>query len=82
MLGRRSRIATFLTKQAKFRHRLALGALGGGAAAVMVGADDINRALAGMSPQQMAMRRAMRAKSSFTPSFGYGAVGESLKKRM
>jgi len=82
MLGRRSRIAALLTKEAKFRHRLALGVLGGGAAAAMVGADDVQRALAGMRPEQMAMRRAMRAKSNFTPSYGRGAFMDSLKKRM
>lgn len=74
MLGRRSRIAAFLTKQAKLRHRLALGVGGGLTAAGMVGYRDVKRALAEMSPEQMAFRRAMGTKPTFKPSYGAGAV--------
>jgi len=81
MLGRRSRIATLLTKQARITGgRLALGLGGGLAAAGAIGYHDVRRALAGMTPEQMAYRRAMGAKATFKPSYGYGALKTSLER--
>jgi hypothetical protein len=82
MLGRRSRIASCLTKLAKFSPG-ALALAGGGALAAggLIAAQDIKSGLNQLSAQNMARRRAMGFRGSTpTPRWGYGAMMESAKK--
>lgn len=81
MLGRRSRIANFLTKKARVTAgKLALGLGGGLAAGGAIAYHDVKRGLEGMSAQNMALRRAMGTKSGIKPRYGYGALKDSLER--
>jgi hypothetical protein len=84
MLGRRSRVAEYLVKEAKRpgfirRHPVAsLAILGGGTAGAAVAAEDIRGAMKGLSPQYLAARRAGYQVPQVKSRYGYSALSESV----